>query len=648
MNSTSDVIMENDTDKLILQILHDTWDDFYRWERHDCAIILESLRLGQRSSDQQSLLPQWMRPAHDPLQAPLFQDAGSDSFDDDDNAIEIVEYASIPGPKKGTGKVTSITLKAPQGIMPCPRYESCLPLQHNAPPSDDPSSMPFMPFADDPAFNFVEHCRMYYKRFDWQVSMRDPNLELIVAGATRRLCDNYSLTVEQIQETCIIPARVWVDSWRKDSLPWPKDGSKTVQPCNPMHSTPERIARAMTQTFCSTCGTGYCSNHFKTVLPTPVQALVTNKALLRDTETFCSDSCFLLDSEGLLTEWTQEEMERMSLCVKYIPDMRPCDMAKICRKPCSEVFMHRINILPHENKRQPRRQVRPSPFLDHDSLSFSYHEDSPCTHDGPCSNEGGCPCALSHAHCTSKCLCKRDCPRRWQGCKCAQSKTRSTCVEKRCLCFRSNRECDPEVCIRCNASALNANGCGNVQIQQSKNKRTSVRQSAWGFGLFIEAAAKKNELIDEYVGELVYEETALSRGDAAEHRGRNYLFSLNPTLNLDSSIAGNHTRYINHSRNGANCSAKVWVVDGEQRIVITASQDVNAGEELLMDYGDSFFINDQVLPGSRENTADTEDTADELTEVNALLVEDLAQTPPLHHPSSDETYEETTHGSDSF
>jgi hypothetical protein len=40
--------------------------------------------------------------------------------------------------------------------------------------------------------------------------------------------------------------------------------------------------------------------------------------------------------------------------------------------------------------------------------------------------------------------------RRWKGCKCAFSaKGRRICREERCPCFANNRECDPELCGRC-------------------------------------------------------------------------------------------------------------------------------------------------------------------------------------------------------
>lgn len=41
----------------------------------------------------------------------------------------------------------------------------------------------------------------------------------------------------------------------------------------------------------------------------------------------------------------------------------------------------------------------------------------------------------------------------------------------------------------------------------------------------------------------------------AQHRRRNYLFDLNPTMSIDATYAGNEARFINHDHKNANCVA---------------------------------------------------------------------------------------------
>ncbi|KAF7968037.1 hypothetical protein HWV62_32142 [Athelia sp. TMB] len=124
-----------------------------------------------------------------------------------------------------------------------------------------------------------------------------------------------------------------------------------------------------------------------------------------------------------------------------------------------------------------------------------------------------------------------------------------------------------------------------------------VKESAWGLGTFLTEDVKANELISEYVGELIYEPTTESRHmdrDVVKHRKRNYVFALNSTVSIDSSYAGNETRFVNHvSKPNANSSPQVWLVNGEHRIGIFAACDMKAGTEISFDYGPQFFREEQ-------------------------------------------------------
>lgn len=136
--------------------------------------------------------------------------------------------------------------------------------------------------------------------------------------------------------------------------------------------------------------------------------------------------------------------------------------------------------------------------------------------------------------------------------------------------------------------------CRNSQIQKGAHKTLEIGRSCWGLGAFLTEPAKENDLLAEYVGELIYEPTFDSRGDVATHRGRSYSFKLNSTFTLDSSYLGNSSRFIDHSSSAVhtrppNCRAYVRLVNGEHRIGIFALQDIETGSEILMDYGHDFF-----------------------------------------------------------
>lgn len=56
---------------------------------------------------------------------------------------------------------------------------------------------------------------------------------------------------------------------------------------------------------------------------------------------------------------------------------------------------------------------------------------------------------------------------------------------------------------------------------------------------------------------------------------------------IDAFYCGNKARFINHGVE--NCYSKVEQIQGMTRIKIYASRDINEGEELFMDYGETFL-----------------------------------------------------------
>jgi len=170
-------------------------------------------------------------------------------------------------------------------------------------------------------------------------------------------------------------------------------------------------------------------------------------------------------------------------------------------------------------------------------------------------------------------------------------------MTEKCTCRAESRECDPELCLRCGCKEVDGGNCRNSQIQHGLCKEIDVKESQWGLGAFLREPAKTGDLLCEYVGELIYEPTFESRGDLANYRGRSYVYGLNSSMSIDSSFAGNASRYINHVEGSdpsgavrrANCKAFVRLVNGDHRIGIFALEDIEAGKELLLDYGSEFF-----------------------------------------------------------
>ena len=216
---------------------------------------------------------------------------------------------------------------------------------------------------------------------------------------------------------------------------------------------------------------------------------------------------------------------------------------------------------------------------------------TPCQHEGPCSAATNCPCFLKEVFCTKYCSCycndKKPCKLFFPGCSCTKQ-----CRTKACPCFCAGRECDPDLCTKCGADTHpddleGARNCCNVSITYGKRKHIVMAPSDIphaGWGAFICEAARKDEFIHEYVGELISQDEAERRGMIQDKINRSYVFNLNEDFCVDAFHKGNKTKFANHSST-PNCYPKIITVLGcEHRIGLFAKKDLAPGTELLFDY----------------------------------------------------------------
>ncbi|KAK1893379.1 N-lysine methyltransferase KMT5A-A [Dissostichus eleginoides] len=112
-----------------------------------------------------------------------------------------------------------------------------------------------------------------------------------------------------------------------------------------------------------------------------------------------------------------------------------------------------------------------------------------------------------------------------------------------------------------------------------------------GRGIFAATGFKKAEFIVEYHGDLL---------QLAEAKEREAKYALDPqkgcymyyfqyhtkTYCVDATEeTGRLGRLINHSKNG-NCQTRLHAIDGSPHLILVASREIKAEEELLYDYGD--------------------------------------------------------------
>ncbi|KAF3914723.1 hypothetical protein AA313_de0208119 [Arthrobotrys entomopaga] len=123
------------------------------------------------------------------------------------------------------------------------------------------------------------------------------------------------------------------------------------------------------------------------------------------------------------------------------------------------------------------------------------------------------------------------------------------------------------------------------QLKKRKKPVRFARSAIHNWGLYAMENITNNEMIIEYVGEIVRQQVAdlRERNYLRSGIGSSYLFRIDEATVIDATKKGGIARFINHSCT-PNCTAKIIKVEGTKRIVIYALRDIMKDEELTYDY----------------------------------------------------------------
>eukprot|EP00727_Mastigamoeba_balamuthi_P014129 m51a1_g9339 putative mixed-lineage leukemia (1107) ;mRNA; f:57651-62669 len=124
------------------------------------------------------------------------------------------------------------------------------------------------------------------------------------------------------------------------------------------------------------------------------------------------------------------------------------------------------------------------------------------------------------------------------------------------------------------------------QLIARKKKMKFLRSHIHGYGLFTLEQIEADDLVTEYVGELIRPQLADIREEkynAAGMCGSSYLFRVDNDWIVDATMRGNLARFMNHSCD-PNCTAKIISADGKSKIAIYSKRTILAGEEITYDY----------------------------------------------------------------
>uniref|UniRef100_A0A914PQ91 Histone-lysine N-methyltransferase n=2 Tax=Panagrolaimus TaxID=55784 RepID=A0A914PQ91_9BILA len=141
-----------------------------------------------------------------------------------------------------------------------------------------------------------------------------------------------------------------------------------------------------------------------------------------------------------------------------------------------------------------------------------------------------------------------------------------------------------------------ASGNANLNSQAQIYTRYKTMKNEWrsyvalgrsgiaGFGLYAKKDINMNQMVTEYVGEIIRSEVCEIREKKYAQKNKGiYMFRIDSEFVIDATECGNMARYINHSCD-PNCVTQIVNIDNTKKIVIFANRPIRAGEELTYDY----------------------------------------------------------------
>ncbi|KAJ7043169.1 hypothetical protein C8F04DRAFT_1073868 [Mycena alexandri] len=641
--------------------------EFHAWK--DKMVVDTFKRLGNARTSPFSFAAhafRMPRAASEPLPTP------PPKPEDRDAELLIWEWNYDADGKPDAGRAIPMTVVAlpPETFGEHPRYQYCTPASRNENARMlDNKDAPFAPYPEDPAFPRDAYLRTF-NDVQWVSDQRDPDAEVVEYETVRRLHIEHGFSAARIDHIMLMsgftPLRKTNESgllWavgQRDLPPviWGDGLPSSSKPQLPPHFAEEDYPDSndvFTQVntgvskFCPNlnCLTHNCHVHIDAdwLSLTPAFALTRPRltsaelpAAVHGPHPGCGNDCFSLIHENDMEDDGLANVPLDHLAVlgslfKAVPDASPCDLAVICKMRCRDVFRHRrdtiddaeiISSPPLTKKKKPKVKKHKLEFWGKDSAI------TPCVHPGPCSDATLCECFRRKLHCERNCRCAKDCLRRWEGCNSTCRKTRSCRRSSKCKCRLAGRECDPELCVVCDArdtqthfpddvpAAAVGGKCTNVALQRGTFKNIVVRKSKYGLGAFAAEDISMGDVLGEYVGELLdnVDERVGHREIIQKHSKLNYCFGMGgvpadkdgkggaPETTVDAQWLGNPTRFLNDSKpKKPNCVAEEFRVNGELRLAIRALKSVKMGGELTLSYGERYWEQGQEAEKGRSGVA---------------------------------------------
>ncbi|RPD72607.1 hypothetical protein L226DRAFT_561798 [Lentinus tigrinus ALCF2SS1-7] len=485
-----------------------------------------------------------------------------------------------------------------------PEYESCTPAIRSISSRRDQQILEFIPYADEPGFHGAAYSALY-DTFAWQTSWYDVDYEQqipfypMVTGSAGLL--------STLQKRDLLR---WGTAVPTDEL----NIIRTVSKQGTQLPSLWKSVRSSDSVFCrsTNCVEALCTMHKHPKAPlTHVrhrkanaeyeEAMYTRQA--NRASPSCHANCYR--SEQDVTD-DDPLIVNSDVCdvLKLFPDAPMCKLASLCRVDCRDVSVSTLGCTTGVERVLTRHAVICRTLQSHNLHMRQRQETMQQAMQlrRTLRDAGRLFLQAWHLQDTFPDFCIRP--------KLKYNKARITTSHTRNQEYRGSLK----------------HFCKFMPMQREIQPAIAVSQGSYGLGAFAQKNLAKDTYLGEYTAEMfpaLHDPKDRRRFDRAErkihrHRKRNYLYTLDSedndndesrtgsTMLLDAATAGNPTRSLNDSRGATellNVAARTVIVDGDRRIMLYTTTKVEAGQELLLGYGENYWIPDNE-PSSDEERFD--------------------------------------------
>ncbi|KAL4252704.1 hypothetical protein ABKN59_004025 [Abortiporus biennis] len=590
--------------EIVSGVYRQVFDEFYNWEANACQNDINSLA------------------AINPLYADYPDPGHFDSVDETQDVDMADEDAELELDLLDfdLGFMEDIVLKdiPVEYFSPHPKYEACTPSDRNIRSTKNREILEFIKYIGEPNFR-LKYFVDLFDAFEWQVQWRDPDMNVIASTVITRLSSpskEYDvihpelayLSHSDIDETRILHQRVGEiaqQMQQRDPLIWAGvafgSGNNYIPIPDPSTRLLNRI-NAMSRKFCHLpdCMTAHCSMHQQGWKSANSPAPTTlNSSLSSQRASPCSNECYTRlrsDGEDVLVRIEEESgPDEVKDLILMFPDAIPCDLALLTRRPCSQIFALRKQLIPDTviNGLKAQRITSDSSdfqFIDTDLgaswTSFSW-----------------VPYTRYIAEVAASVL--KNAPCRSQGVNAQHLIAKIKVLQNMLVLVPDLYGSVPLTYAVIQKPSLQNQGegktqrmhnCNNMTLQINDIPELEAKAGLFGLGVFAAESLKAGQYLGEYVAEAFPIDYNPPKDLCAKHIGLNYAFELDKMYGLDAVSVGNETRYINHTEEeNQNVIAKTVLVNGIHRIGFWTCKKVEVGEELFWCYGKTFWgIGDHV------------------------------------------------------